>query len=55
MLSGTALLRGMTNSCFEELGTFKPSFHHQHRYFEAKNEFDFKVDDKIFSRVKRGN
>ena len=30
MLSGTALLRGMTYSCCEELGTFKPSFHHQH-------------------------
>ena len=29
MLSGTALLRGMTYSYCEELGTFKPSFHHQ--------------------------
>ena len=37
MLSGTALLRGMTYSCCEELGTFKPSFHPQHWYFEAKN------------------
>ena len=26
----SALLRGMTYSCCEELGTFKPSFHHQH-------------------------
>ena len=30
MLSGTALLRGMTYSCCEELGAFKPSFHPQH-------------------------
>ena len=30
MLSGTALLRGMTYTCCEELGTFKPSFHPQH-------------------------
>ena len=37
MLSGTTLLRGMTNSCFKELGTFKPSFQRQHWYFEAKN------------------
>ena len=29
-LSGTDLLRDMTYSCCEELGTFKPSFYHQH-------------------------
>ena len=37
--SKNTLLRGTTYTCHEELGAFKPSFHHHWWYFEAKNQF----------------